>query len=288
MKRLLLISMVVLLSSSITLAQDFCKSDFDYNGMVDANDVITFLNEFGRTPYHNPCPPDGPSPVPQTGQTTSYATGDDGDLEPGVAWPTPRFTDNGDETVTDNLTGLIWLKNANCFGSRTWNDALSDANGLESGECGLTDVSIAGDWRLPNKRELFSLTHDGYSSPVVPNTAGTSKWSEGDPFTNVQLDVYWSSTTMDFLSQRAWSVSMTIGSVDANDKLSSAFVWPVRGGQNTPPSTTTTSVEWNCSNSNQCGPEYCCCYTTGPEDCQGYTACCVLREVCESLSTCMQ
>ncbi|NIO71941.1 MAG: hypothetical protein GTN71_23690, partial [Anaerolineae bacterium] len=36
-----------------------------------------------------------PAPVPKTGQTTLYTTGDDGDLQKGVAWPTPRFTDNG-------------------------------------------------------------------------------------------------------------------------------------------------------------------------------------------------
>jgi hypothetical protein len=45
--------------------------------------------------------------LPETGQTTSYATGDDGDLEMGVAWPSPRFTVSGD-CVTDNLTGLMW------------------------------------------------------------------------------------------------------------------------------------------------------------------------------------
>ncbi len=43
--------------------------------------------------------------VVKTGQTTSYRTGDDGDLEKGVAWPDTRFTDNGNGTVTDNLTG---------------------------------------------------------------------------------------------------------------------------------------------------------------------------------------
>ncbi len=50
--------------------------------------------------------------VPRTGQTISYAAGDDGDLQKEVAWPKPRFTDLGDGTVTDNLTGLIWTKNA--------------------------------------------------------------------------------------------------------------------------------------------------------------------------------
>lgn len=52
------------------------------------------------------------SEVPRTGQITSYAAGDDGDIQAGLSLPEPRFTDNGDGTVTDNLTGLIWLKNA--------------------------------------------------------------------------------------------------------------------------------------------------------------------------------
>ena len=81
MKRLILIAMVVLLSSSIAMAQDFCKGDFECDGDVDADDVTTFLEHFGRSQFNNPCPPDGVTPVPKTGQTTSYAAGDDGDLE---------------------------------------------------------------------------------------------------------------------------------------------------------------------------------------------------------------
>ena len=70
MKRLILIAMVVLMSSSIAFAQDFCKGDFTYDGDVDANDVTTFLEHFGRSIFSNPCPFDGPSPVGRTGQTT--------------------------------------------------------------------------------------------------------------------------------------------------------------------------------------------------------------------------
>ena len=47
------------------------------------------------------------APVPKTGFTGSVATGDDGDLKKGVAWPSPRFTDHGNGTVTDKLTGLV-------------------------------------------------------------------------------------------------------------------------------------------------------------------------------------
>ena len=56
---------------------------------------------------------DGSDPlvnIAATGQTESYAPGDDGDLKKGVAWPEARFIDNGDGTVTDGLTGLTWLK----------------------------------------------------------------------------------------------------------------------------------------------------------------------------------
>ena len=66
-----------------------------------------------------------PVDLPRTGQTTCYAengtvincasTGQDGDTLTGVAWPVPRFTDNGDQTITDNLTGLMWLANGRCL-----------------------------------------------------------------------------------------------------------------------------------------------------------------------------
>jgi hypothetical protein len=163
-----------------------------------------------------------PARVPKTGQTTSYGTGDDGDLEKGVAWPNPRFTDNGDGTVTDNLTGLIWLKNANCFGARNWATALSDANTLNSGECGLTDGSVEGDWRLPNVREQQSLIDYGRSNLALPS---------GHPFTGVQSNYYWTSTPYAYYTSFAWYVYLYDGYVDGDDETYAYDVWPVRGGQ---------------------------------------------------------
>jgi hypothetical protein len=173
------------------------------------------------------------APVAQTGQTTCWNssgtdivcanTGQDGDVQAGVVPPTPRFTDNLDGTITDNLTGLIWLKNANCFGLRTWAQALTDANTLNSGECGLTDGSIEGDWYLPNRNELMSLLDLGKSNPALPT---------GHPFENFQSFFYWSSTTFANFPDFAWSVGFNFGFVGNSFKFDDTlfFVLPVRGG----------------------------------------------------------
>ncbi len=171
------------------------------------------------------------APVPKTGQTTSYAVGDDGDLQKGVTWPTPRFTDNGNGTITDKLTGLIWTKNANAFGTQTWADALAAANGLADGSGGLSDGSKAGDWRLPNLRELQSLIDYRFYSPALSNTLGTGVWAEGDPFQGVQSSNYWSSTTYTNYTDAAWTVYFLDGFVNSYDESASYSVWCVRDGK---------------------------------------------------------
>jgi len=212
---------------------DICLGDTDMNGKVVGADKTDVNRDYGRSGC-----PSAPSitgylgaQVPKTGQTELYATGDDGDLEKGIAWPNPRFKDNGNGTVTDKLTGLIWLKDANCFGLRNWYDALLDCNGLNSGECGLTDDSSEGDWRLPNRSELNSLVDVAYYNPALSNTAGTGQWSPGNPFTNVQSNFYWSSSTFAYVTGYAWGVSMYYGVVISSNKTYSYYVWPVRGGQ---------------------------------------------------------
>ncbi len=166
-----------------------------------------------------------PAPTPKTGQTTSYAGWDDGALQPGVAWPAPRFVDNTNGSVTDNLTGLTWLKDANCFGSQTWNNALAKANTLASGACSLNDRSEAGDWRLPNKNELWSLVDYGHAFPSLPT---------GHPFTSVQSSFYWSGSTYAYITDIAWGVFMNYGYVNLYHNSSPYYVWPVRSGQSWP------------------------------------------------------
>ena len=171
--------------------------------------------------------------VPKTGQTATYGTNDDGALKKGVASPTPRFTDNNNGTVTDNLTKLIWMKNASIFtGPRTWADAMSTAEALKHDTFGLTDGSQPGDWRLPNVRELLSLVNYGWSGPALPNTLGTGRWAEGNPFQGVYGSLYWSSTTWcpPDTPNYAWYVNLFDGRADSWLKSNYCYVWCVRGG----------------------------------------------------------
>ena len=180
--------------------------------------------------------------LPKSGQITCYdasgstidcsGTGQDGNTLVGVDWPTPRFTDNGNNTLTDNLTGLIWLKDANCLattysgvdpdGRVTWQEALNFVAGINSG---IYSACGAGydDWRLPNRKELYSLIDFSQSNPALP---------PGYPFINVATaspGSYWSSTTYSNLSNWAWYFYVRYGGISGAPKTSTYWVWPVRG-----------------------------------------------------------
>jgi hypothetical protein len=115
-----------------------------------------------------------------------------------IAIEIPRFTDNLDGTVTDALTGIVWLKNANCFGSVSWDNAEVLTGLLKNGWCELSDGSIEGDWRLPTIEELQGIGTD------PPETWETGTPSDPDigitwtrPYThfeNLLYDYYWSGT----------------------------------------------------------------------------------------------
>ncbi len=190
-----------------------------------------------------------PARVGETGLRTCYdevgtviacaGTGQDGDIQPGVAWPNPRFVDNGDGTVTDMLTGLTWLKNASCSelagtdpdALAPWVTALTAAAALADGTCGLSDGSEAGWWRLPSVKELVSLIDYEYYGPGLSDAAGTGQWSEGDAFSGVSSSSYWSSTSIPVIPDHAWVVFFGYAGVFERAKTVSYYVWPVRDGQ---------------------------------------------------------
>jgi hypothetical protein len=139
-----------------------------------------------------------------------------------------RWCDNGNGTVRDMTTGLIWLKDANCVanlggvnktGTLNWDNANTWVYGLANGSCGLTDGSVAGDWFVPSLIEL-----KGAANGTEPVRSGTPR-----NFSNVQGNVYWSSSSSS--TSGAWIVSMDVGFVGNLNKNFSYYVWPVRSGQ---------------------------------------------------------
>lgn len=198
-----------------------------------------------------------PAPVAQTGQVLCYdtagveipcaGTGQDGDTNTGVVWPVPRFIVNGDGTITDELTGLIWLQKVDCLAPYTapgfpldWDEALSAVDNLQDGQCGLTDGSEVGDWRLPNANEYLSLVDYQFYFHAIPNTEGTGQMENGDPFIcdsclseNMgEMTFFWTSTTSLSDTAAARLLRVQDGSIVHGGKLSgqalSAGAWAVK------------------------------------------------------------
>jgi hypothetical protein len=195
----------------------------------------------------------GTAPLAKSGQTscfdasgnltlcgTGVGIGQEGHLQHGVRWPIPRFTENGDGTVTDNLTGLIWLEDADCLGPMIWQEALlwawadvydgsADAGGVND-DCGLEDGSVQGEWRVPTEAEFESLAYMEADNPAIPNTAGTGQWAEGDPFIDIPSgDAYfWTSTSVETGPASAYLGFPRSHATTPTGKGYAGYVWPVR------------------------------------------------------------
>jgi hypothetical protein len=134
------------------------------------------------------------------GQDGNYATGCPSE---------DRFFDNGDGTVTDTCTGLMWQQDTAdidndgqiqpLVDTATWCDALGFCENLE----------FAGydDWRLPNARELQSIVDFGRASPAI------------NPAFGVLFEFYWSSTSYAETADAAWGVGFHVGYLGNRMKL---------------------------------------------------------------------
>lgn len=126
---------------------------------------------------------------------------------------TNHFTDNGDETITDNLTKLIWQKVPNTT-ALTWEQALSYAKSLT--------LAGATDWRLPNIKELQSLNNELATNPSVFTPY----------FSSLGVKKYWSSTTLKPNTTNpssAWFWDTQFGLTSYDTKTNTDYVICVRG-----------------------------------------------------------
>jgi hypothetical protein len=139
--------------------------------------------------------------------------------------------------VTDVNTGLIWLKQGNCLPASTWPAANQAAAGLKDGDCGLTDGSSPGDWRLPTLAEWSGMVKAGCNSegnPAIRDDRGLycyGSFETTSPFTAGATD-YWSSTGVDEGPGWAWMAELFPGTgrVGVGSRSVDRSVWPVRSG----------------------------------------------------------
>lgn len=183
------------------------------------------------------CPEIFASELPRTGQYSCYdeggkvigheGTGQDGDLQSGRLWPEPRFQDNGDGTVTDLMTGLMWLQDGSCLGRVSWQGAIdltkNDGKDGESAKC--QGFAIYNDWTLPKIEQLEKL----FNAEEVK----AENWLNRHRFRNMQPESYWSLTTGPN-PYTAWILDFATGEVKNGSKVEFRYCLLVRdAGQGT-------------------------------------------------------
>jgi hypothetical protein len=164
--------------------------------------------------------------LPKTGQTIVAKAGDDGTYQKGYPKSGTRFVNNGDGTITDNATGLMWEQKTddatihdkdNIY---TWNnlfDVFLAALNAGAGFAGYTD------WRIPNINELLSINDYGYYNPSVAPAFNSS-----GSYTRVAIT--WSSTTRVDTPVNAWTITFLSGSSSNYVKTGERPTRAVRGG----------------------------------------------------------
>jgi len=145
------------------------------------------------------------------------------------AAPTARYQTNGDGTVTDTQTGLMWARcalgqtwdagNSTCTGtptSTTWKGALQAVQKVDQGS------GYAGhtDWRLPNLRELMSIVRYHCYDPAINETI----------FPATSSGPYWSSTPMEASFGVGWTVDFSTGQAVYNGYGNKYPIRMVRAG----------------------------------------------------------
>lgn len=199
---------------------------------------------------------------PATGQTTCYdnsgsvipcaGTGQDGEIQAGA---TLRYQDNGNGTILDRNTGLVWEKKSDDGGihdqddSYPWDEAFDYVDALnnicandETVDCSV-DADCAGvgggcgfagerDWRLPNAKEIQSIMNYEVFAPSVSSAFNNNCTAGATVLTGscTATSLTWTSTTFARNPSSAWDGFFRGGFVTASPKNNLLRVRAVRAG----------------------------------------------------------
>jgi len=231
-------------------AEEKCSAkngDVNADGKIDLSDAVTVLgNLFLGSPTELAplcAPPAGGSGLPATGQTECWSfdgneglwlkvpcgesdcLGQDGAVTIGCPGE-GRFADNGDGTVTDTCTGLMWQKDTADVNEDEQLTPLGDTLAWCDAASYCENLSFAGhdDWRLPNVRELQTIADYGRFNPSI------------DPAFTALPEFYWTSTSYQEAPDAAWGMGFNVGYVGIRVKLgdfdfSYNYVRAVRAGR---------------------------------------------------------
>ena len=117
----------------------------------------------------------------------------------------PDLTDNGDGTVTDNLTGLVWEQKTTeteQYSYTTYSEAASYCE----------DLSLGGndDWRVPTRREFSTLLNHSQTSPSLDVT-----YFPDYTYNGANEVYYWTSSVYHDDPAQMWKVQMSFGIMEA-------------------------------------------------------------------------
>ena len=188
-------------------------------------------------------PPPGPSyAFPATGQTTCWntsgaviscgGTGQDGDIQAGA---TLAYLDNGDGTITDTNTGLMWEKLSDDGTIHDWNNTYTWDNAFSAKVATLNGgggFAGHGDWRVPNIKELQSIANYQNFNPAV-SAVFNNGCTPGCTVTScscTQSDGYRSSSSFESNPSYSWGVVFNVGDSYYIPKANNFYVRAVRGG----------------------------------------------------------
>lgn len=211
--------------------------DVNRTSSVTSTDALLILRRAVGQEVDILCP--GVAAPLKTGQTSCYdpagdpvsCTGRTQDASLGFG-SDRSFVDNGNGTITDLATGLMWEKLSNDGGVHDVDAVYTWADAFSTKIAALNSAGFGGfnDWRLPNRFELQTLVNLGAHDPAT-HTAFRSACGAGCTVLNCSCtasDYYWTSTSWHEIPNQAWQVLFEVGHEEWSTKSSTARVRAVR------------------------------------------------------------